>query len=71
MAAAASVSGACSRAIAPVSVRVTSRSRAAAEPRRARAAMRSIRAQKLNDGVVPVAAWRPPRRETRPVRRTR
>ena len=55
MAAAASVSGACSRAIAPVSVRVTSRARAAAEPRRARAAMRSIRAQKLNDGVVPVA----------------
>lgn len=55
MTAAASVSGACSRAIAPVSVRVTSRARAAAEPRRARVAMRSIRAQKLNDGVVPVA----------------
>ena len=51
---ACSVSGACSRAIAPVSVRATSR-RAAAKPRRARAAMPAIRAEKLNDGVVPVA----------------
>ena len=53
---ACSVSGACSRAIAPVSVRGTSRARAtAAKPCRAHAAaMPTIRAQKLNDGVVPV-----------------
>ena len=52
---ACSVSGACSRAIAPVSVRGTSRARAAAKPCRARAAaMPTIRAQKLNYGVVPV-----------------